>query len=695
MNWYKTCQIENEQNIGAEIENVYKIPDYRMEWLEGRIKKLNKTCKKLELPPITISVIGESIKKYKDDTVTVIFKHIKISGEAPVLKGWKFIGRIMHTNEGNILKIVPGETVPDSYRKFEPKCDHCGYNRRRNDTFIVRNIETGEFKQCGSNCLKDFIGHSSPNSYAKLAEDMADLNIELRSMDDDFERSGGISSGISIEYFVLMAYLYVKSNGFISRSRARETGDVTSTADRVWNLLISKNSQLEEERREMLSSATEEDKDFVKDAIAWARGLKEADENKQNEISDYLYNLSVSTSLPVVKHETCGLVASLPSAYMREISNVPADFQGLIGKRGENIVEKVTLKEETPYDNVSQYVAITSDGHEVKWFGNIDFNEGDTINIRGIVKGFSNSFGKITTILTKVDVIDESQYDNLKALVKKEELPKIDMPQYNAGDKFGDKKEGVPPLEVTILGKNLKDSAYGLMTIYNMTDKWGNNLVWFGSGEKELNIGDKVYLQGTVKGKQTFRGKEQIVLTRCKPVEYNEDDYVGGKKPKKSVEISDDIRSQIKSKEEIDNLNKEVYKLNEEGTALSVKIEQGLSSIYDFLKTIRNISIIDFSRIDRKMMFPSPFSKYVDAILSGDSFFTILKENIDQNYINHFDNIKIGLIKSAEDIYALDKRYTEIEGRIKEIYNIIENSEKLKKKYKVKTSSFYNLFKLC
>ena len=49
----------------------------------------------------------------------------------------------------NILATVPGQVpLPLKYRTAGPTCDHCGFNRNRKDTYVLRH-DDGRYVQVG------------------------------------------------------------------------------------------------------------------------------------------------------------------------------------------------------------------------------------------------------------------------------------------------------------------------------------------------------------------------------------------------------------------------------------------------------------------------------------------------------------------------------------------------------------------
>ena len=131
----------------------YRVPAQNVDKLKEHVEKLNKKVAKLakkgyEVSPIEISVgQPEVIHKTKklatggDYNYDEIFFPVTISGQTVKAGGWEFIATLQHEEGGTIVRAVPGMTQEGElapYRECKPACDHCGFNRRRNDTFILR-----------------------------------------------------------------------------------------------------------------------------------------------------------------------------------------------------------------------------------------------------------------------------------------------------------------------------------------------------------------------------------------------------------------------------------------------------------------------------------------------------------------------------------------------------------------------------
>src|SRR2546423_1829001 len=141
----------------------FRIPSQNMYDLRERLGTLNKRAKRLHCSPITLEELGTE-RETDEKGIVKIFYRVRVTGETPIVNGWCFIATIQHMLNGNIIRSVPntvqeGELI--AYREVEANCDHCKQYRRRNDTYLLKS-NTGEIKQVGKTCLKDFTGHHNP-----------------------------------------------------------------------------------------------------------------------------------------------------------------------------------------------------------------------------------------------------------------------------------------------------------------------------------------------------------------------------------------------------------------------------------------------------------------------------------------------------------------------------------------------------
>jgi hypothetical protein len=131
----------------------YKVPSANLPGLVAHIEKLNKKVEKLlkkgfEASPVVLTV-GPAIveKRIKTEIygcpreIEKIFFPVTIVAQTIKVAGWEFVATLQHEEGGTIVRAVPGATIEGelaSFRNVGNVCNHCGFDRKRNDTFILR-----------------------------------------------------------------------------------------------------------------------------------------------------------------------------------------------------------------------------------------------------------------------------------------------------------------------------------------------------------------------------------------------------------------------------------------------------------------------------------------------------------------------------------------------------------------------------
>jgi hypothetical protein len=519
---HKFAEDDQPQQPGVEeIQTVFDIPEHNMGWLTKKVDQLNRRAAKLGVPPIEVVVLESYARDDPSDETgmqKIPMKKIEVKGEPPIIRTpdgqtWKFVSRIIHASEGgNVLMNVPGEELPTAFRTATPKCEHCNTNRRRNDTYVLKNPETGEYKQVGSSCIKDFLGHRSANEYAKWAEALAMFGSELGNLEDEDFMGGGGRGEITygIESFMAMiraAQEFLHQGRFLSRGWANKKnqepgslGNYVSTVDAALGLYHSRDKEDQEMFRKMMSSITDEQKQELAEALDWARNLKNAPDNQVDQLSDYLWNLSVAASLPVVTRRTAGIVGSLWPAYKKAILD-PMQEQGSgppsssLGSKGQEVVARGELLDEEISGNRNTYRLRTEDGQLVQWLSDpIDAAKGDTINVFGEVFGYARPYGLLATTLGRARLISDEEYEQLKGQLAGQEAPEVI--EYQDGQR--------QEITVTVKRKEPYESEYGSGTRFNFQDSAGTQFVWFSSGRyaPNLEIDERLTMDAMLKKSQ-------------------------------------------------------------------------------------------------------------------------------------------------------------------------------------------------
>lgn len=417
--------LENEEQ---DNDGKYWVRTSDLGVMDAKLEKLNRRAAKLKMPPVTMRKLSSKVDREvgPDGRRQDVSKtQIELVGAAPKLKGWTFIARIMHGEGGNLIMGAPGEEVPAKYRTSPPACDHCRSNRNRKDTFVVRS-DQGEYKQVGTNCLRDFLGTEDPAAYVLYFSELKSLMDDIES---DFYGGGGRASNeIETLNFVTTTIAVIRKLGFVSKRSAEERGGTTTSSD-VSRYYFDGSKDGKKFQEAIDEVRRPDDSDKAKKMIDWARSLKDAG---NDDMEQYMWNLSVASEKLTVDPKTAGLIASLPMAYDRangtsSVASRPAvaapptptlkagdKFEGVL------TVEKVRSWE-NDYGVTTLHIMKDEAGQTYKWKASREsLDEGSKVRIKGTVKVVEPDKynGNIPTVeLTRCKVInvvvDEEQSNSV------------------------------------------------------------------------------------------------------------------------------------------------------------------------------------------------------------------------------------------------------------------------------------------
>lgn len=409
---------------------LYRIPQANMADLEIRIGRIAKKAAKLNSGEIIFREVGTDVVKYLDadgyERVRT-YHMVEIGGSTPRINGWTFIATLAHTPEGVIVCAVPGASREGelvSYRTATPTCDHCNLSRNRNDTYVLRS-DAGSYKQVGSSCLRDFLGHDNPAELASMAEYLADAGRLASSAEGDGWGSGaGNADDWSTEGFASMCAAVIRRFGFVSKGKSEEYGR-PATSSEVQEVFHAnyKHGQNEDggycaDRKCQYSNRgghvgiVDADVAKAEAALSWIRGME------REGLNDYLYNLHVASAGESVNRRQYGLVASLITAYERateqaaeravEAQTKLNEWVGTVGVRQQIkglTVLKVTANE-GQYGVTMIHRFEDAEGRAYTWFCSGEpFAEGVTVDVDATVKGHSEYQGRKQTIITRVSEV--------------------------------------------------------------------------------------------------------------------------------------------------------------------------------------------------------------------------------------------------------------------------------------------------
>ena len=365
-----------------------------------KMNKLNQRALKRGWTGI-ITVTGEAFNEITDNGIGLKRErqmvHTVISGNAPSYDGWTFLARADWADGGMVLFTAPGVEGIDRSGITEGSCDHCGINRYRKSTFIVRS-DKGEQLQVGSTCLKDFLGWNTNPVWI------------MEPSDNDLFGEGGYGHSTpvySVDTVLAAAWACVEAFGYV------RSGDNGSTKSTVLAVLDPRTPA----ERELAKKITP----HIAESANAAKMIHEfilSDEF--SGYGEYVTNLKNIARSEFVEPRFVGFLVSAPQAWaksrerslirQRENDELVNEFLGEIGDRLEL---PVTLKSirfiEGDWGITSLYSFVTDDGHLVKWFSTrAVLNDSDVdkaITITGTVKKHDLYQNTKSTILTRCRVV--------------------------------------------------------------------------------------------------------------------------------------------------------------------------------------------------------------------------------------------------------------------------------------------------
>jgi hypothetical protein len=434
------------QENNSETQTVkYTVAARFLPRISNMIATINKRCRRLHIPELKLEVTGSELrtitttKAHTDGhtvvysaavgtTREVLFNHVEMTGGVAKLAGWEFAATLEHDVETGLTVLRTssafGQELPPRFRKSTPVCDHCGFDRKRKDTYVVFNAETGEFKQVGRQCIKDFLGHVDPNQALSIAAMWQDVETILTGgydpdeNDDWREWSNDINRGpvMDLNMFVERAVAVVRVFGFVSRKSVMEKGEGYVTSGRVMDHLFPTRDQLKSDKfvAEMNSTEpTDDDKSKATAAIAWIKA------HNPDDLNDYMFNLFAATANEIMPFRRAGIVTSLVSAYNRHIEFEDArvlkakDWQnkiasakhvGEVGKRLRGLTLTVirVIPREGNY-GVTYITALEdAERNQFTWFASgTELSAGKTYKVDGTVKSHGDFKGMPQTILQR------------------------------------------------------------------------------------------------------------------------------------------------------------------------------------------------------------------------------------------------------------------------------------------------------
>lgn len=380
----------------------YKIPEENIERLETKIADLNKRADRFGLQHmILIKGEAEYVESKTDSGEKIIRKYFPVTIEGPEvqIEGWQLIAALDHSGNGNgnIVRVSPcwDRIIPEHYRTASSEnCDHC--HTRRSDrikTYIL--FKDGEYKQVGSTCLRDFMGHGSPESIAKTAEYLWSFDAAEFEFLNDGDRN--YSEYRLLEEVLAHAFIFIRTEGYVSVRKAEEKF-ITPTKARVLSNLVSKDDD------KLIPQSRDYEK--AKEAIAWARAI-------EDKTDDYSWNLHILAEGEYIHRRSTGFACALAYSYTRatevKVEKKNEHF-GTVGKRAEYDLTVTHMKVGEGSNGYWTLIGfIDPENRCAVWFASgvkeDEFEVGKTYHIKATVKNHGEYNGLAQTQLTRCAVV--------------------------------------------------------------------------------------------------------------------------------------------------------------------------------------------------------------------------------------------------------------------------------------------------
>lgn len=391
--------------------NTYKIYEINMPYIEEKLNKLNRKAAKLNCQPIILNILNTELVK-TEDYIDKVYT-ISVTGEAPTLNNWQFIGTIEHHTNGNIIKVINNQSYPERYNTIDNTCEHCQTVRRRKNTYLVHNIETNEYKAVGKSCLKDFAGNNSIINYIELMESL--LNTDWLEVFTGIPEGTGIERNLNLNTYLSHVAYHIRNTGWISRTAAKEKYEnedkyLVATCDEAINGMFPLLAKYK-------IYPTEQDQELANKSIEWAKTL--------THDNNYLQAIQIIADEELTSYKNIGFAASIVSSYIKHIEKQiqqerkQSDY---IGTPGQKIQMELTYIKSFSYDaqwgTTWIHKFIDNSGNILIWKTNnilgyydkkgtwIYTENGSNVKVKGTIKEHNEYNNEKQTILTRCKILN-------------------------------------------------------------------------------------------------------------------------------------------------------------------------------------------------------------------------------------------------------------------------------------------------
>ncbi len=403
-----------ENNVHAS----YLIPVSRFEKMEKAVKKLarkvlnGKTA--AEFPPeieATHEVLMvwnggimrpfNAVKNYPTDAEFIPYLWVTLKYSRPVLNGWHLVAVYDWeiTDDGKrtcYVSPVPGQMVLPELRDVEDgRCDHCQTNRRRNKSMLVTK-DFMDFKVVGSTCVKDFLGHATPNSFIDCYK--FEQTIE-RLSDGSYAGGGATGAYHTVKGVLELSAMFIRLSGYVKAG----DWDKRPTVEEIKSYMFGTSST--DVAFRLANAPNESDINVAELTAKWIA--------EQSGASDYIENLQKAVKAGAISPKRFAIVASSVFVYQKsredaEKAGAPVcnEWLGEVKERLKGLVADVErVRYSDGYYGTTTIITLrTPQGHTLVWFatGNKEVERNDTWTFDGTVKKHDEYNGTKQTVINRV-----------------------------------------------------------------------------------------------------------------------------------------------------------------------------------------------------------------------------------------------------------------------------------------------------
>lgn len=396
---------------------------------KAKVEKMNRKAAKLGMPEVDYTFGNSFEQPVGTDTIgsyetevdgkkrrVALYREVFLHGEAPVIEGYEFVATVDLRGAKPMVKRQPFTAEDANLTPFfenDGHCDHCGFNRQRNDVLILREVATGKLIQIGRSCAADFFRSKNANAMVAVC-DWVDAYGNVS------ENSPRTEPYMTVRRLFETCAAVVRTFGWVHQ-RDAEFSDLRSTKGRVWQNLFPVPEQRQKFPEDYVT-ITDEDRAETDTLIEWAdRKFFSADAK-----SDFEYNVQAAVEdwngTLMIRERNLNFLIWMIAGYKRDLQKEAeerrkraerakqveaSDWVGDVGQRSEfDLTVQFTRTFDGQYGARRMVKLADADDNVFVWWGTNDFafsmEIGSTYKVKATIKKHDEYNECKQTVITRV-----------------------------------------------------------------------------------------------------------------------------------------------------------------------------------------------------------------------------------------------------------------------------------------------------